>query len=46
VLDAGPCAEPPSAVVDATGHAWRVLRAGRVSEADLAAAAADPHAPR
>jgi len=45
VLDGGPCAEPPSAVVDATGATWRVLRAGRVSEADLAAAA-DPHAAR
>jgi L-threonylcarbamoyladenylate synthase len=44
VLDGGPCAEPPSAVVDATGPAWRVLRAGRVTEAELAAAAADPHA--
>ena len=43
VLDGGPCAEPPSAVVDATGPTWRVLRAGRVSEDDLAAAA-DPHA--
>ena len=28
VLDGGPCAEPPSAVVDATGPAWRALRAG------------------
>jgi L-threonylcarbamoyladenylate synthase len=44
VLDGGPCVEPPSAVVDATGADWRVLRAGRVSEAELAAAAADPHA--
>ena len=44
VLDGGPCAEPPSAVVDATGPAWRVLRAGRVTEAELAAAAADSHA--
>ena len=46
VLDGGPCAEPPSAVVDATGAAWRVLRAGRVTDADLESAAAGPHAAR
>jgi L-threonylcarbamoyladenylate synthase len=46
VLDGGPCREPPSAVVDATGADWRVLRAGRVTEADLAAAAEEPHAAR
>lgn len=46
VLDGGPCREPPSAVVDATGTEWRVLRAGRVTEAELNAAAADPHAAR
>ncbi|HEY7071463.1 MAG TPA: L-threonylcarbamoyladenylate synthase [Acidimicrobiales bacterium] len=46
VLDGGPCAEPPSAVVDATGASWRVLRAGRVSESELAEAAAGPHATR
>jgi len=43
VLDGGRCDEPPSAVVDATGPEWRVLRAGRVTESELAAAA-DPHA--
>jgi len=46
VLDGGPCAEPPSAVVDATGATWRVLRAGQVSESDLENAAAGPHAAR
>lgn len=46
VLDGGPCVEPPSAVVDATGGGWRVLRPGRVTEAELAAAAADPHGAR
>jgi L-threonylcarbamoyladenylate synthase len=40
VLDGGPCAGVPSTVVDCSGPAWRVLRAGPITEADLAAAAA------
>lgn len=40
VLDGGPCAGRPSTVVDATGPAWRVLRAGALSLADVEAAAA------
>jgi L-threonylcarbamoyladenylate synthase len=39
VLDGGPCASPPSAVVDATGGRWRVLREGRVDLAAITAAA-------
>ncbi|HEY8527689.1 MAG TPA: L-threonylcarbamoyladenylate synthase [Acidimicrobiales bacterium] len=30
VLDGGRCDQPPSTVVDATGSAWRVLRAGEI----------------
>jgi L-threonylcarbamoyladenylate synthase len=40
VVDGGPCAGTPSAVVDATGEGWRVLREGTVSLADVVAAAA------
>lgn len=40
VLDGGPCSAPPSAVVDATGPRWRVLRAGPVGLTDIEAAAA------
>jgi L-threonylcarbamoyladenylate synthase len=39
VLDGGPCAAPPSAVVDATGDRWRVLREGPVDLAAITAAA-------
>jgi L-threonylcarbamoyladenylate synthase len=39
VLDGGHCATPPSSVVDATGPAWRVLREGVVTLAQLEAAA-------
>ncbi len=39
VLDGGPCSEPPSTVVDATGDRWRVLRAGPIGVAEIAAAA-------
>jgi L-threonylcarbamoyladenylate synthase len=39
VLDGGPCGGEPSTVVDCTGPEWRVLRAGAVTGADLAAAA-------
>lgn len=31
VLDGGPCAAPPSTVVDATGSTWRVLREGEIT---------------
>jgi tRNA threonylcarbamoyl adenosine modification protein (Sua5/YciO/YrdC/YwlC family) len=39
VLDGGPCAAPPSTVVDATGPHWGVLRDGVVGLADIEAAA-------
>jgi L-threonylcarbamoyladenylate synthase len=39
VLDGGPCTAVPSAVVDATGSRWRVLREGRVGLSDIEAAA-------
>jgi L-threonylcarbamoyladenylate synthase len=39
VLDGGPCSADPSAVVDATGPRWRVLRAGAIGLADIEAAA-------
>ncbi|HZM29820.1 MAG TPA: L-threonylcarbamoyladenylate synthase [Acidimicrobiales bacterium] len=39
VLDGGPRGGTPSTVVDCTGPEWRVLRAGEIGEADLAAAA-------
>jgi L-threonylcarbamoyladenylate synthase len=39
VLDGGPCSALPSAVVDATGGGWRVLRAGAIGVADIEAAA-------
>jgi L-threonylcarbamoyladenylate synthase len=38
VIDGGPCTGAPSTVVDLTGAERRILRAGPVSEADLAAA--------
>jgi tRNA threonylcarbamoyl adenosine modification protein (Sua5/YciO/YrdC/YwlC family) len=40
VLDAGRCAESPSSVVDCTGETPRLLREGRVSAVQIAAAAA------
>lgn len=40
VVDGGPCVGAPSAVVDATGAEWRLLREGVVSLADVEAAAA------
>jgi len=39
VLDGGTCAAPPSTVVDTTGPAWRVLREGAVTLAEIEAAA-------
>ena len=42
VLDGGSCAAAPSAVVDATAGAWRLLRAGTITLADIESAA---HAP-
>lgn len=39
VLDGGPCSALPSAVIDATGGDWRVLRAGAISVSDIEAAA-------
>ena len=39
VLDAGPCTGAPSTVVDCTGETPRLLRAGRLDWAELAAAA-------
>jgi L-threonylcarbamoyladenylate synthase len=40
VLDGGPCVADPSAVIDATGPRWRVLRPGAVGLAEVEAAAA------
>ena len=37
VLDAGTCAGPPSTVVDATGEVLKLLRAGRIEWARIAA---------
>lgn len=42
VLDGGPCSAAPSAVVDATAGAWRLLRAGTITLADIEAAAKAP----
>lgn len=39
VLDGGPCAAPPSSVVDATTSDWRLLRAGALGMAEVEAAA-------
>jgi L-threonylcarbamoyladenylate synthase len=39
VLDGGPCAGTPSSVVDATGPAWRLLRAGALTLEDVTGAA-------
>jgi L-threonylcarbamoyladenylate synthase len=39
VLDGGTCAAPPSTVVDTTGPAWRVIREGAVTLAEIEAAA-------
>jgi L-threonylcarbamoyladenylate synthase len=39
VLDGGTCAAPPSTVMDTTGPAWRVLREGAVTLAEIEAAA-------
>jgi tRNA threonylcarbamoyl adenosine modification protein (Sua5/YciO/YrdC/YwlC family) len=39
VLDGGPCAAPPSMVVDATGSTWRVLREGEITLSQVEAAA-------
>ena len=39
VIDGGPCAAPPSTVVDATGAAWKVLRQGDVPLAAVERAA-------
>jgi tRNA threonylcarbamoyl adenosine modification protein (Sua5/YciO/YrdC/YwlC family) len=39
VLDGGPCAAPPSTVVDATGSTWRVLREGEITLSQVEAAA-------
>lgn len=39
VLDGGTCAAPPSTVVDTTERAWRVLREGAVTLAEIEAAA-------
>lgn len=41
VLDGGPCAAPPSTVIDAGARGWRVLRAGTLGLADVDAAAAE-----
>ncbi len=35
VIDAGPCTEPPSTVVDATGRPFRLVRQGRVTTTEL-----------
>jgi L-threonylcarbamoyladenylate synthase len=35
VVDGGPCGGSPSTVVDVAGPAWRVLRAGTLTLADL-----------
>lgn len=40
VLDGGPCSAPPSAVLDATGPAWRMLRRGVLDLHDIEEAAA------
>lgn len=40
VLDGGPCAAPPSTVVEAGGGGWRLLRAGALGLPDVEAAAA------
>lgn len=40
VVDGGRCSAPPSSVVDATGDAWRLIRAGAVGLGDIEAAAA------
>jgi L-threonylcarbamoyladenylate synthase len=40
VLDGGVCSAPPSAVVDATGPGWRLLRGGALEMSDIEAAAA------
>ena len=40
VLDGGVCDQPPSTVVDTTGEVPKLLRAGRIDWAEIAAAAA------
>lgn len=40
VLDGGACSAPPSAVVDATGAGWTLLRGGVLGMPDIEAAAA------
>lgn len=39
VLDSGPCNRPPSTVVDCTGEAPKILRAGPISAEEVAGAA-------